>query len=398
MSKLLNESWLEQLPDNVVKNMELLNDYVVQKIAEQIRAIGDIGAANAYRLKSAIEYAGADLDEIQKEIARTAGRNEREIEEIFEQIAEENVDFANTYYKARGMKPLKKYTESAILQSFVDAWKASASDGVTNVSKTTAVGFKSGRRVIPLREYYIQTIDRAVTFAQTGAIDYQTAMRQTVKEMARSGLRRVSFESGHSRRLDSQARMNILDGVRGLSAQMMEQAGKEFGADGVEISAHGLCAPDHQPIQGRQFSMTEYEQLNARLERPIGTMNCRHRATPIVLGVSMPVYSASELREINRRSNEKVSFKTKDRKGKEVTERYTRYDASQRQRQYETALRYAGDELDALQASGDQMGAAQAKKKVKALRAEYKNFCYQTGLTPRPERTRSMTGGTMVKA
>ena len=81
-------------------------------------------------------------------------------------------------------------------------------------------------------------------------------------------------------------------------------------------------------------------------------------------------------------------------KGQEMT----RYEASQKQRQLETAIRYAKDERDAMTAEGDKLGAAQARKKSAALGREYKAFCEKTGLTPRPERTRSMTGPTVVKA
>ena len=80
MSRLLNESWLEGLPDNIVENMEALNNYVVQRICERIRKIGDIGAADAHRLKTAIEYAGADFKAIEKEIARIMGMNQQEVE------------------------------------------------------------------------------------------------------------------------------------------------------------------------------------------------------------------------------------------------------------------------------------------------------------------------------
>lgn len=183
--------------------------------------------------------------------------------------------------------------------------------------------------------------------------------------------------------------MNILEGVRRLNADMMEETGKEFGADGVEISAHGLCAPDHQPIQGRQFSNKEYERLNQRLQRPIGTLNCHHFATPIILGVSKPVHSDKELREINAQSNAPVEYRGKT---------MTRYEASQKQRQLETAIRYAKDERDACVAAGDKIGATQARKRSAELGREYKSFCETAGLTPRPERTRSMTGPTVEKA
>ena len=383
MSRLLSETYLNSLPDPIAKNMEALNQYVVERICKRIKQIGTITPSDAHRLKSAIEYAGADLQAIQKELERVTGLNAKELDRMFEDVAAENVDFANTYYKARGMEILKDYTENAALRSFVEAAKKTAADGVTNLSSTTMIGFKSGKRVLPLREYYIQTIDKAITFAQTGTVDYYTAMRSTVKEMARGGLRRVTFDSGYSRRLDSQVRMNLLDGVRQLNMAMLEQTGKEFGADGVEISAHALCAPDHQRIQGKQYSLAEFERLNRSLERPIGELNCHHFTTPIVLGVSKPVYSASELREINKRSNAKVSYGGKT---------YTRYEASQRQRQLETAIRYAKDERDACVAAGDKLGATQARKKSAALTAEYKRFSEQAGLTVRLERTRSMKG------
>ena len=379
MSRLLSESYLNSLPDPIAKNMEALNQYVVERICKRIKKIGKLTVQDAAKLYSAIEYAGADLQAIQKELERITGLNAKALEAMFEDVAAENVDFANTYYKARGMETLKDYTENAALRSFVEAAKQTAADGVTNLSSTTMIGFKSGKRVLPLREYYIQTIDKAITFAQTGTVDYYTAMRSTVKEMAQSGLRRVTFDSGYSRRLDSQVRMNLLDGVRQLNMQMLEQTGKEFGADGVEISAHALCAPDHQRIQGKQYSLAEFERLNRSLERPIGEMNCHHFTTPIVLGVSKPVYSASELREINKRSNAKVSYGGKT---------YTRYEASQRQRQLETAIRYAKDERDACVAAGDNLGATQARKKSAMLTAEYKRFSEAAGLTKRMERTR----------
>lgn len=379
MSRLLSETYLNSLPDPIAKNMEALNQYVVERICKRIQKIGKLTVQDASKLYSAIEFAGADLQAIQKELERITGLNSKALEAMFEDVAAENVDFANTYYKARGMETLKDYTENAALRSFVEAAKRTAADGVTNLSSTTMIGFKSGKRVLPLREYYIQTIDKAITFAQTGTVDYYTAMRSTVKEMARGGLRRVTFDSGYSRRLDSQVRMNLLDGVRQLNMAMMEQTGKEFGADGVEISAHALCAPDHQHIQGKQYSLAEFERLNRSLERPIGELNCHHFTTPIVLGVSKPVYSASELREINKRSNAKVSYGGKT---------YTRYEASQRQRQLETAIRYAKDERDACVAAGDKLGATQARKKSAALTAEYKRFSEAAGLTKRMERTR----------
>lgn len=374
---LMREEWLDSLPDNLTKHLQALNLFTVQRICRRIAEIGSVKTSDAHALKSSIEYAAADLAEIEKEVSRATKLSVNEVERIFEEAAKENVDFANVFYKARGLDELT--AENRNIRVLVEAIKRRTEDEMKNLSKTYMIGFKRGRRIIPLREYYIGAIDRAILFAQSGTVDYHTAIRSTVKEMSRSGLRRVTFETGYNRRLDSQARMNVLEGVRQLNAKMMEQTGEEFGADGYEISAHALCAPDHLHIQGRRFTKKAYEQLNRQLKRPIGTLNCSHFATPVIMGVGKPVYSAQELADLRRRSQEKVEYDGKA---------YTMYEASQRQRQYETAIRYAKEERDALKAAGDTTGAQIANKRVRSLSAEYRGFSDAVGLRPRPERAR----------
>lgn len=384
MSRLLSESYLNSLPDPIAKNMEALNQYVVERICKRLQKIGEMIAPNPEMVN---QYADADIRAIEKELEKSNESSREEAEKMYLLLAGEVLAFASAFYKAKGMDPPEDYTKDPVLKSMVDQAVRNGRS-LVNLSGTEMIGFvkKQGNRTVfvPLREYYIQTINKAIMAAKDGTVDYYTAMRSTIKELAKSGVRqyegyKVTFASGYSRRIDTQVRMNLLDGVRQLNMAMLEQTGKEFGADGVEISAHALCAPDHQRIQGKQYSLAEFERLNRSLERPIGELNCHHFATPIVLGVSKPVYSASELREINKRSNAKVSYGGKT---------YTRYEASQRQRQLETAIRYAKDERNACVAAGDKLGATQARKKSAALTAEYKRFSEAVGLTKRMERTR----------
>ena len=384
MSRLLSETYLNSLPDPIAKNMEALNQYVVERICKRIQKIGEMSAPNPEMVN---QYADADIRDIEKELEKSNESSREEAEKMYLLLAGEVLAFASAFYKAKGMVPPEDYTKDPILKSMVDQAVRNGRS-LVNLSGTEMIGFvkKQGNRTVfvPLREYYIQTINKAILTVRDGTVDYYTAMRSTIKEMAKSGVRqyevyKATFGSGYSRRIDTQVRMNLLDGVRQLNMAMLEQTGKEFGADGVEISAHALCAPDHQHIQGKQYSLAEFERLNRSLDRPIGELNCHHFTTPIVLGVSKPVYSASELREINKRSNAKVEYKGKT---------YTRYEASQRQRQMETAIRYAKDERDACVAAGDKLGATQARKKSAMLTAEYKWFSEQTGLSVRMERAR----------
>ena len=41
----------------------------------------------------------------------------------------------------------------------------------------------------------------------------------------------------HTRRVDTAVRMNVLDAMRRMNQRVMEELGRQFGADGVEIDA-----------------------------------------------------------------------------------------------------------------------------------------------------------------
>ncbi len=377
MSKLLSEEWLTALPEPIVAHFEALNDYVVKRICKRIKTIGELSTADLDQLKTAVEYAGADMKAIEKEIKKTAGMVDTEIDSMYEKVAAENVAYANTFYEFRGKEKL--IASSGYVQKLVKAAGDRTKGEFRNFSDTHTIGFRLNGKTVPLGASYISVIDRAILFAQSGVTDYHTAVRSVAKDLAGSGLRRIDFESGYNRRLDSQARMNILEGVRQLNAEILEQAGDEFGADGVEISAHALCAPDHIDIQGMQYTKKEYEDLQARLVRKIGTLNCHHFATPIIVGVSEPTHSKKELASLRQRSQEKVEYNGN---------KYTRYEASQEQRKRETAIRYAKDRRDALMAAGDETGAKEADRKARKMAAEYRRFSESVGLSPKPKRLR----------
>ena len=74
---------------------------------------------------------------------------------------------------------------------------------------------------------------------------------------------------------------------------------------GWEISAHACSAPDHEPIQGKQYSNAEYQALNGSLRRRIGTLNCGHSAHPILLGISRPQYTEKELQKLRQIADRK---------------------------------------------------------------------------------------------
>ena len=379
MKDIHNEEWINSLTDDLENRITNLNNFVISIFTKRLKVIAEKMKKGEVENKTASEYALEDMAKIKKELSKTKKYGKKEIDNIFNKLAAANVDFANDYYEYRNMPKIEDYTKNPALKPLVEDMKKTTQEGFRNISGTNAIGIRDANgKLRTVRAEYIRIIDKAVEAVKLGEEDFYFVMQKEVSNLVDSGLRTVEFDTGYTRRLDSQVRMNLQDGIRALNQQMQEQVGKEFDADGWEISVHALCAPDHQDIQGKQYTKEEYEKLNKRLERPIGQMNCRHFATPIIIGVSKPVYSKEELKAYKDRSNEKVKYKDKE---------ITRYEASQVQRRYETAIRDAKLKQKSYSEYGDEKNALKYKNNVRKLTADYTRFSKSVGLTIRMNRT-----------
>lgn len=223
---------------------------------------------------------------------------------------------------------------------------------------------------------------------QAGKETLQKAVKQSVQDMAKNGVR-VQYQSGLTRNLQTAVRTNVMDSYRTAMSEIREIQGREFGADGVEVSAHALCAPDHQKYQGEQYSYERkrgydlWDEIQNEPPRPLVTgANCGHMIFPVILGMSSGAYSKKELEELKNLSNEKVTFKGLS--GDELT--MSRYDASQYQRKLETSIRKNKETAYLLEKSGSD--ATAANKAVKYYQSEYKRMSEAVGLTRRMENTR----------
>ena len=397
MARLTDEA-IDRMSQEVAQIMADLSDDVVGVICRRLKATGELSASDVSRLTRLAET--GDMSEIADLIALHLGRTADAVDDIFHRIADYNDEWAGVYYKAAGMD-YAGWQSSQITTALVAQATKSTRDYIVQMVDTAA--FRYGGNVHTIRSAYVDAINRGITAVSTGVGDYTTVIRDTVKQLSQSGLREVEYKagstaerlanqgilsvkypSGRTLRIDSAARMNIMDGFRGTMGQIREQQGREFGADGYEISAHGLCAPDHQRIQGKRYTFAAYEKLNDGLERPIGKYNCKHTISPVIMGVSERAYSKEQLAEMSDYSTAEVTYTGID--GKQRTA--TRYEATQYQRSLETALRTKKSESRALAEAGDTTGARQATTEARALQSRYRDVSDEMGLQTRPYRTR----------
>lgn len=342
-------------------------DYLINDIARRVRKAGEFTSTAAYQLYR-LQVLSTDLPEVQKQLEKLLKISANDADKLIKKAAEfgYNLD-------AKRLSSSIKFSEATGIDQIINAAVQLARSDLTNITQT--IGFINHDNTFRrLTSAYEQAMDEAFSLVSTGAMDYNSAIRRVCSKLNSEGIRVIDYASGVSSSIESAVRRNLMSGTGLMVEQISQKNHDEMGANGWEISAHAASAPDHEPIQGKQYSDEEFDALNKSLVRRIGTLNCGHNASPIIIGVSSPQYTNSELN--NFRSENKKGFVYE---GKNFE---TLYDATQYQRKMERAIR--AQKRRVMTATNDDK--AIAKSKLTILRARYKNFSKAANLRTEDER------------
>lgn len=370
---MLTPEQLQNLPQELTDLYEQLSEFILRDIARRIAKgaqITDTAEYQLYRAKSL----GLSTDEIAAKIAEINGSSAAEINRLIREAAAQSDEFDRKMLGAdKGAAiPLEDNQQLQKLISAQIAETAGKCENLTNTMGFADHDFLGRVYYLSMTDMYRREMDSAHMKVATGATDYMTAIRQVCNKLAASGVRTIDYESGRSDRIEVAARRAILTSVAHVTHRISEQNGEELGADGWEMSAHSGSRPSHAVYQGRQYTQEQYERIIKPL---ISEPNCRHDVFPIILGVSEPVYTEEELRNIDQ-----PPFTYEGRK-------YTAYEASQQMRKMERAMRKQKDRCIVADAAGDEEAFATASIRLNRQKYIYEDFCKAADSYTEYERT-----------
>ena len=366
---MLSDAELAKISTEYGMRFEAINVKYLELMGKHIKEIGTLTASDVHRLQQMQKY-GGNIKAINEMIAKECNRTTQDLSALYEKLMKEEYSHAKELYLyAKGIQvPL--YLNKR-LQTFLESMKRLTNNTFQNMSRTTVID-----------KQYRDLVDTAVQAVATGTSDFNTEVTDAIKSNPVGA--KVEYASGYIRRLDSAVRMNVMEGVRQLNMGTRQIMGEQFGADGYEISAHALCAPDHMEIQGRQYAKgyeekivkgviyQGYESMNESLKRHIGTCNCKHYIFPIILGISHPTYSYEDLMTYKSYSESLIEVN-----GKHIS----RYQCSQMQRKLETKMRYEKDNIIFSRNAGLDDAVKAGEKRLKELQAKYRNVSNVSGLS-----------------
>ena len=363
---MLTAAQIDVLRDAAGQLLDPVTDFLIEDIARRVSEAGQLTGTAAYQVWRA-QNLGMSQKKLKKALQEKLNVSEEELEKLLQQAAETGYNFdLSRLPTSRGIP----FAANSSIQQIVAAAVKQANKDLTNITRT--MGFVgSDGKPRELTKAYKKACDDAFMRTVTGAQDYNSAIRDALKGLSEKGIVSIDYASGKHFTIESAVRQNIMGGLGLMQEQISEQNHDDLGCDGWEISAHGGCAPDHEPIQGRQYTDKEYKVLNDSLLRRIGTLNCGHAAYPIIMGVHSPQYTEEELEDLRQQNEKGVTVDGRH---------YTGYEATQRQRQLERAIRGQKRKILIDKTVGDEEKLQNDQIKLVRLRDEYARFSKAAGL------------------
>ena len=381
-------SLLEALPEEIAELFRGLEDTLLADICSRLKT-GTVGETTVLDIK-ALRSHGIDLKEIEKAISETSGISEKKLKKLLEEVVEKNQQYYNEVITLADVtKP-----ETLVNASDIDAIKRQTLQEMRNITRTMAFVVDAGRTILKPQKALTWALDAALLQVQSGAVSYNTAIANAVKQLADSGLRIVDYESGRSDQVDVAARRAVMTGVNQINQKYAEQSTEYLETDLVETSAHigarniGNVPENHEKWQGKWYRWSEKPKSSTG-EYPdfiettgygtgagLGGWNCRHTFYPVVEGVSEATYSQADL----------DAMKGENRKFKFDGQEYDGYTATQEQRSIERTIRKLKREGTAYNAAGLRDKELAVSIRIKRLSAKYKAFSRAAGLPEQRER------------
>lgn len=372
---------IEALPSAMEQLYRSLQLNIMSDLTDRLKANGEeITSAADWQINRLYEL-GVSKDEIDSLIQSTLDVSDDEIDRIYDEVVKSGYARDEEFYTSKG-KEYISYAENKQLQQLVKAVKNQTKSEYRNITGSLGFAVRNADNTLsftPLADFYQRTLDNGVMQIASGAVDYNTVLKRAVKAMTDSGLRTVDYASGWSNRVDVAVRRALMTGFNQVVAKVNEDNAEQLGTEYFEVSYHRGARPTHQVWQGRVYSKKELETVCG-----LGTVtglcgaNCYHSYSPFMKGIDTPTYSEEELDRMNEEENT-----PKEYNGKE----YTAYEAQQRQRRLETAMRADRQQIELLtQGGADYDTITGAKVRYFQRQDEYVKFSKAMGLPEQWER------------
>lgn len=376
----MNREYKEKLSRQIEKNYSDLEMRIMEDIVRRIKKTGEITSTADWQINR-LRILGNSSEDIEKMLKEALDASYPQMFELYDQVIDwEYVRNKDIYEQINA--EFIPYEENEQLQQITNALIQQTDADLQNITQSLGfyLDYGAGKPVLtPLAEVYQKYLDAACMDIVSGAFDYNSVLRRVVTQLTNSGLRQIDYASGRANRVDVAARRAVMTGITQLTGHISDMNADKLGTEYFEVAWHSGARPTHAVWQGKVWSKKQLVTVCG-----LGTVtglegaNCYHERYPFILGISERNWSDEWLEEQNRKENTPKKFRGK---------KYTVYEAKQKQRQMETAMRAQREKVQLLKSGGaDPDDVMLARAKYQGQLNEYSKFSSKMGLKEERER------------
>lgn len=359
---MLKPEYLQRVPDGMIKLYAQAEMDILENMAVRIAHYGYWIPAVEHQAKM-LEEAGMVREEILTRLKTLTGRTDRELRRLMQEAGGVSLKSDDAVYRRQGLHP-PPVSASADLQKVLQAGYEKTAGTFRNLTLTTAR---------TAAHQFEQALDRAYMQITLGGMDYNTAIRSTIKQLSAEGVGAIRYPNGRTDTIEVAVRRAVVTGVNQTALRLQDARADEMGADLVEVSAHAGARPSHAEWQGGIYSRSGKSRKYPDFVKTtgygtgagLGGWNCSHSFRPWFEGMSR-TYDKALLKEYQAKDYEYNGVKM------------TEYEALQEQRKIERGIRRWKRERNAMQAAG--LDSSEASAKITEWNRRQKDFLEQTVL------------------
>lgn len=376
----MNREYKEKLSRQIEKNYSDLEMRIMEDIVRRIKETGKITSTADWQINR-LRILGNSSEDIEKMLKEALDASYPQMFELYDKVIDwEYVRNKDIYEQINA--EFIPYEENGQLQQITNALIQQTDADLQNITQSLGfyLDYGTGKPVLtPLSEVYQKYLDAACMDIVSGAFDYNSVLRRVVTQLTNSGLRQIDYASGRANRVDVAARRAVMTGITQLTGHISDFNAEKLGTEYYEVAWHAGARPTHQVWQGKVWSKEQLVTVCG-----LGTVtglegvNCYHERYPFILGISERNWTDEWLEKKNQEENTPKEYAGKQ---------YTVYEAKQKQRQMETAMRAQREKVQLLQKGGaDPDDVMLARAKYQGQLNEYSKFSRKMGLKEERER------------
>ena len=213
---MLTPDYLKNVSDDAVNIYSKLENSIIKDIVRRLKNTDFVMTESARFQIQIAQEAGLLYEEIIEKVAKYSGVSEKVIKKTFENSAIEALKFDDKIYKKQGLNPIP-LKQSKTMLNLLKTTLNKTNGSLYNLTLTTANTSQSK---------FIEVCNDTYMKVSSGAFDYNTAIRQAVKQFA-DGVQ-VQYDSGYKLNVKNAVRRAVMTGVNQTCLKMQEMRAEEM--------------------------------------------------------------------------------------------------------------------------------------------------------------------------